>query len=192
MGKDTYSIYRIYNEKSGKSYIGQTKHSIERRFREHCNPSSKCRLIRRAIQKHGEANFDLQLLYTTDSVHMSNIAEQAAIKHFNSMVPNGYNLNTGGYNKVVSENTKQLMRDNYKKLPQEEKDRRQANRKLWPRKPNTNDIRKQRSAEEKAKLNARKARENQFKIYKASQRRKSVKTSVSSDSYNLYGRTYTL
>ena len=44
---------------NGKSYIGQTIRSIEKRLEEHRKGNSKrCRLIYRAINKYGWENFE--------------------------------------------------------------------------------------------------------------------------------------
>ena len=70
-------IYKITNLKNGKSYIGQSVH-IERRWSEHCIPSSKS-LIGKAIQKYGKENFSFQVLEEC-SVELLNEKEEFYIK----------------------------------------------------------------------------------------------------------------
>lgn len=82
-------IYKITNLKNGKSYIGQSVH-IERRWSEHCIPSSKS-LIGKAIQKYGKENFNFQVLEEC-SVELLNEKEEFYIKKYNSVVPEGYNI----------------------------------------------------------------------------------------------------
>ena len=53
-------IYKITNKENGKSYIGQSIH-IERRWEEHCLPSSTS-LISKAIQKYGKTNFIFEII----------------------------------------------------------------------------------------------------------------------------------
>lgn len=58
---DTYIIYKHTNTVTGKSYIGLTKYSIERRFKQHLYDSGKCRngklpqsAFPRALRKYGK------------------------------------------------------------------------------------------------------------------------------------------
>ena len=82
-------IYKITNLINGKCYIGQSVH-IERRFSEHCRPSSTS-VIAKAIQKYGKENFFFFFLEECD-LESLNYKEQYWIKHFNSLIPNGYNV----------------------------------------------------------------------------------------------------
>ena len=82
-------IYKITNLINGKCYIGQSVH-IERRFSEHCRPSSTS-VIAKAIQKYGKENFSFKVLEECD-LESLNYKEQYWIKHFNSLIPNGYNV----------------------------------------------------------------------------------------------------
>lgn len=53
-------IYVITNKVNGKKYVGQTTKPIEKRFQQHMNPSSKCTLLAKAVQKYGKDSFIIQ------------------------------------------------------------------------------------------------------------------------------------
>ena len=82
-------IYKITNLINGKHYIGQSIH-IERRWVEHCIPSSRS-LIGKAIRKYGKEQFSFQVLEECSQDQL-NEKEEYYIKQFNSVVPNGYNI----------------------------------------------------------------------------------------------------
>lgn len=88
---------------SGKSYIGQTIRTIEKRFGEH-QESSSCRVIYNAIQKYGWENFDKDW-YECPDEELDN-HEELMIEVLGTLVPNGYNLREGGGNGKLSEETK--------------------------------------------------------------------------------------
>lgn len=84
------SIYKITNKINGKIYIGQAK-NINKRIKEHIKGSTSA--ISLAIQKHGEENFDFEILET--DIEDYNEKEKYWIKKFNSY-QKGYNLTEGG------------------------------------------------------------------------------------------------
>jgi len=93
-------IYCITNTINGKKYIGQSI-NIKRRFTQHKRAVEKkkkgeCFVMHRSMAKNGLDKFTFEvLLYTTDREYM-NLMEQKCIEKFNTLHPNGYNLNTGG------------------------------------------------------------------------------------------------
>lgn len=88
-------IYLITNKFNGKVYIGQTTRKLEDRFYEHRREKSTS-IIHKAIKKYGEENFIIEQLCIAFNQEDLNSAEKTAIKVFNSLVPNGYNLKSGG------------------------------------------------------------------------------------------------
>jgi hypothetical protein len=87
-----YKIYKISSDYSSKLYIGQTKRSLEERFREHCRQDS---LIGRAIKKRSRSHFKIELLEEL-SEHITdlevNLIENKYISEYKTLHPNGYNL----------------------------------------------------------------------------------------------------
>ncbi len=88
------NIYKITNNINGKIYIGQTKRSPEKRLSEHCRKSAKTTLSA-AIQKYGKENFSMVLVEVVDADNI-NEREKYWIAHFDTAVPNGYNVSIGG------------------------------------------------------------------------------------------------
>lgn len=90
-------IYKIENLVNGKVYIGQSIH-IERRWQEHCQPSSRS-LIGKAIQKYGKEHFTFQVLDECTEEYLDEL-EERYISVYNSVVPNGYNIETASKGKT--------------------------------------------------------------------------------------------
>lgn len=87
-------IYIIKNDVNDKVYIGQAK-NVKQRFQGHCKPSSaKKEIIGRAIQKYGREHFWFEIL--EKSITNYNEKEKYWIKKYNSIIPTGYNIMTGG------------------------------------------------------------------------------------------------
>ena len=82
-------IYKIENLINHKIYVGQSIH-IERRLKEHCFPSGDS-LISKAIKKYGKENFSFELIEEC-SLEELNDRESYYIQKFNTVVPNGYNV----------------------------------------------------------------------------------------------------
>lgn len=102
------SIYKITNAVNDKSYIGQTIHDAEKtRIRRHLNGHSRgSELVKRAIEKYGKDAFTYEILYDGIIPEFLDDLEIEAIKKFNTIAPNGYNLTTGGGSSSPSEETR--------------------------------------------------------------------------------------
>ncbi len=91
-------IYKITNRINGKAYIGQASGSFKDRYKggnwwKHTHSI----YLKRSVKKHGLSNFTVDFL----SEGVKNIAElnkleEFYIKEYNTLHPNGFNLNTGG------------------------------------------------------------------------------------------------
>ena len=90
-------IYKITNLINEKVYIGQSIH-IERRWQEHCQPSSRS-LIGKAIQKYGKEHFTFQVLEECAEEQLDEL-EEKYISEYDSVVPNGYNIETASKGKT--------------------------------------------------------------------------------------------
>lgn len=89
-------VYKITNKINGKSYVGQTVQSLERRWKKHITQKSHCHALKSAILKYGPENFEIKTLTTYDSIEKMNDGERYYINLFNTLAPDGYNLTNGG------------------------------------------------------------------------------------------------
>lgn len=90
-------IYKITNTINGKCYIGQTRKSVEERFKEHMNDAKAGRgfYLQHAINKYGPENFKVEVLAEAGSLDELNRLEEFYIRKFDT-VSTGYNLSYGG------------------------------------------------------------------------------------------------
>jgi hypothetical protein len=108
-------IYKIQNKINDKIYIGQTIRSLEKRIWRHLYKNSGCFAIHNALNKYGIENFDISIIKDgVETIEELNRLEQENIQKFNSMSPNGYNLNSGGKNHSLSEETKRKLSESHK------------------------------------------------------------------------------
>ena len=100
-------IYRIISP-SGKSYIGQTMRTIEKRIQEHFKLPGCCIALEHAIKKYGDRMTYEILLETNDK--QLNLYETQMIKVYNTLEPYGYNIRSGGNVSIHSELSCERMR----------------------------------------------------------------------------------
>ena len=107
-----YIIYSHRNKVNNKSYIGQTKNIKDRWIPSHYKG---CRLFYNAIQKYGWDNFEHIILKDNIStIEEANYWEKFYILLFDTMnLEVGYNLASGGNNKILSEETKRLIKEHH-------------------------------------------------------------------------------
>jgi group I intron endonuclease len=91
-------IYCHTNRITGKSYVGQTVDTMEKRWGAHCRAARhKSSLVfARSIHKHGENVWDHTILEQHEIQKDANEAEGFFIAYLQTLVPNGYNLKSGG------------------------------------------------------------------------------------------------
>jgi group I intron endonuclease len=104
-------IYLITNKVNNKKYVGQTRSTLKKRFSQHCEKRNKT-VVGLAIQKYGKHNFDVKVI-KGDLTHQKEVnnLEIEYIKKYNSIAPNGYNIERGGNNCPMSESIKQEIRN---------------------------------------------------------------------------------
>lgn len=86
-------IYKITNKVNGKSYIGQTRYTIEFRWRQHLHKKDNT-YFHNAIRKYGADNFIVEKLEECD-IEDLNEKEIYYIAKYNTFKA-GYNLTIGG------------------------------------------------------------------------------------------------
>lgn len=94
-------IYKITNTVNNKIYIGQTIHSLKKRFQAHLAQSEKRgdkMVVCRAISKYGKDNFTIEKIDEAYSQKELNDLEIFYISKFNSLANDekGYNIASGG------------------------------------------------------------------------------------------------
>lgn len=110
-----YLIYK-HTSPSGKAYIGQTK-NLRQRNASHKVPSAKHTPFRCAIQKYGWDAFKHEVLVENLTLDEANELEEQLIKEHNTIVPQGYNLRSGGENQLFTDETKQRLSQQRKGKP---------------------------------------------------------------------------
>ena len=115
-------IYKITCLVNNKIYIGQVIESkgINKRWKQHINtsnsnPEKGSRVLNYAILKYKPNNFKIEKICKINK-NIKDTTEQFCILFYNSLVPNGYNLQTGGTYTEHSSESKQKRSDSLKLL----------------------------------------------------------------------------
>lgn len=115
-------VYKITNEINGKVYIGLTTCTLEYRWVRHLTEgrNKKNNLpLYRAIRKHGEDNFSIEIICETNDKKELSKLERHYIRLYDSTNPDkGYNMTKGGENqydgnpmaKVTEETVREIRR----------------------------------------------------------------------------------
>jgi group I intron endonuclease len=104
-------IYLITNTVNGKRYVGQTiRKNIETRWKAHrkCDSYSCGSYLLRAYKKYGIEKFKFQIICICFDEDCNRFEEEY-INKFNTLSPNGYNLDTGGKNSKHHPDTIKLL-----------------------------------------------------------------------------------
>lgn len=100
----------LTNKVNGKQYIGQTiQEDVNRRWNVYktLNNSAIGKVLFSALAKYTPTNFKFEIIcicFNSDCNHY----EVEYIKKYNTMVPNGYNLQEGGKNPIIPNRTRIL------------------------------------------------------------------------------------
>ena len=122
-------VYKITNIVDGKIYIGITKQCVMARWYKHCSESKygSTTYLHNAIRKYDKSNFVIEIVETiSNETDYDQLKEREIywISYFNSDDRNiGYNLTTGGdgcFGRVLSEDTKNKIRDSHMGLKHSE------------------------------------------------------------------------
>lgn len=98
--KRTWRIYKATCLVTNKSYIGLTVNSISQRWSNHvcqakANMSPRS-FFHRAVRKYGKEAFSIECIMQADSLAAACLAERGAILAYSTLVPDGYNISSGG------------------------------------------------------------------------------------------------
>lgn len=91
-----WCVYK-HTSPNGKIYIGITHLKLSNRWRSKGQGYKRCPYFYNAIQKYGWENFKHEVILDNLTQRQAYEKEIELIKYFNSIVPNGYNIDTGGY-----------------------------------------------------------------------------------------------
>ena len=89
-------VYRLTNTLTGKVYIGQTVNFKNRMCKHKSALSDPNTIISKAIQKYGWENFTKEIIIADVPEEDLRNLETSYIEVENTLVPNGYNVLTGG------------------------------------------------------------------------------------------------
>ena len=120
-------IYMWTNNKNKKKYLGQCRVDIMTRYYAHVSGHGGSQLLKNAIDKYGIKNFTFEILHDGVLDEFLDDYEKEAIREYNSIVPNGYNIESGGNaNKSISDSTRQKISKSLKKYFSDNPDVREA------------------------------------------------------------------
>lgn len=88
-------VYCATNKKNGKRYVGITRRLLRLRIAAHFKDGENLP-FGKALRKYGIDKFLIEVIDTAEDGLELSRKEQYWIAHFGCMVPNGYNLTTGG------------------------------------------------------------------------------------------------
>lgn len=105
-------IYKITNKVNGKSYIGQTRYTVEFRWKQHQHKKDNT-YFHNAIHKYGVDNFTVEILEECDIKDLDS-REIFYIAKYNTF-ESGYNLTIGGdgKRKIISDNQYEEIKELY-------------------------------------------------------------------------------
>lgn len=105
-------IYKITNKVNNKSYIGQTRYTLEFRWRQHQHKKDGSK-FHNAIQKYGPENFNVEILEECN-IDVLDSREVFYIAKYNTF-NEGYNLTIGGdgKRKIISDNQYEEIKELY-------------------------------------------------------------------------------
>ena len=109
-------IYMLRNKVNNKMYIGQSqREDIKNRWRayEKTVKNSMGTVLFRALTKHGLENFEFKIICICFNEDC-NKYEIEYIKKYNTLLPNGYNMQTGGNTMPVDFRKKYTLKDEVK------------------------------------------------------------------------------
>lgn len=98
----SFCIYKITNIESGKTYVGQTKGEVLKRWKSHCVPSNPAKTgVGGAIKKYGKEFFKFEVIGVAETPEQLDHMEKFWIDKLDCLAPNGYNLEKGGNSKKL-------------------------------------------------------------------------------------------
>ena len=113
-------IYKIQNSINNKVYIGQTINKPDYRWKEHQRISKNIgnpdfSYIHSAIKKYGADKFTFEVIDKANTKEELDAKEKEYISSLNTLVPNGYNISSGGqFSKIIPESSRKKISESKK------------------------------------------------------------------------------
>ena len=119
-------VYVVECSASGKSYVGQTTHTAEERWKTHVASAGSTFVLGKAILKYGAGTFTIRTLDTASDKRELNEKEIHWVKTLGTLSPAGYNLTEGGQGGRHSPETKAKQSARRKGVPLSDSHRKNA------------------------------------------------------------------
>lgn len=105
-----WEIYAIVNRVNHKTYIGQTKRGVNKRFLEHLKGNDQCSALNKAVNKYGADSFTVLKIDVARTQEEADEKERYWVSRYESTADKrGYNLTSGGGQFEFSSATKMHM-----------------------------------------------------------------------------------
>ena len=110
-------IYVLINKINNKKYVGQTQFTLKKRYQANWWKRCHNNYLKNSIEKYGIDNFEFEILESNiDSMEKLNEKEKFYADHYNTYVPNGYNLRECGFGRKIHDITKDKISDTKSKI----------------------------------------------------------------------------
>lgn len=109
-------LYKITHKETGRVYIGQSKNLRSRWYAHKSRTPQKHSVIKKALLKYGVDSFSFDVLVYAKDRDYLNTLEEAAIKVYDCLTPNGFNLRKGGDVASFSDESRKRMSESRKKF----------------------------------------------------------------------------
>jgi group I intron endonuclease len=180
-------VYKLTSP-SGKSYVGMTSLTLNRRWAKHVEHALGKRengYLYAALRKYGPDEFVREiLLESDDKAELSNLEIKMIAEH-GTLWPTGYNLTTGGeypanriYNERARRNISEAQKRRFADPDQREKNKANFRKGTEVRRQKCSEIRKTKKAEKAAWLASDERKDVQSKAIKAAMARPEVREKV--------------
>jgi len=93
-----FTIYKITNISTQKSYVGITRNYHKRKSVHIClsKKEDPPLLIQKKIKQYGIDNFTFEILTQCVDLDEGLVTEKSMIENYHTLIPNGYNIHPGG------------------------------------------------------------------------------------------------
>ena len=164
-------IYKWTNQVNQMGYIGKCHGDVMTRYRRHINGHGN-QPLKEAIDEYGIENFTFEILHDGILDAFLDDYEKEAIKKYNTVAPNGYNLTHGGNGAIPSEEHKEKISRALQGKPRPKDVREKISRaqRGKPRKPHSQETRDKMSRSRRGRVVPQETRDKIRSSLKSSDR----------------------